>query len=413
MNYSIIDSYSVKEFLKEQGAELIYDSVGTVAITTILLIEVWLKGSSLISLRIDPKSQCLTGVNLYSENLENPLIQFSFYNHKLNEFQAFCNEVLYLDVSSVDSIVVSDWKNLLKIFSVGKDCGSDLENVRALINALQRVDVSYRSKFDSIISELETWIDGVLEKGFPFQAGDLLYKQGCELCRYLGKVDEFGNRLFTNNSSIDCRFEDPKKFDGYEKVNAISLFEETVKGFAAIFDAQFINSVVQTLSPFYEHKLLEGFSVEQICEPFQYLVELKHSIKIEKRGILSGYGFCIDVAPNLVVTGSLDVSMAYISINTQESARTNNSNFSKGKLNPLFVGNDNSNIRIAINRALDFLSSIYQNFSFEIAELGLTDSFIDLYGLWCQLCSEVDCDYGYGETVYQELCQAFAPKELQ
>jgi len=406
MAYAIIDSYSVKEFLQQQGAEIIYNSVSN-DITSRSCVEVWLKGSSLISLKIDPGSNLLTSVDLHSKcGLES----FNFYEHKLDLFQTFCGKVQIIDATTVDSIIAADWKKLLKIFSVGEDYGTDLENANALINAFQKVYPDYVAKFDSIKCELQDLINDAFQTDSPFQPGDLLYKSGSELYRYIGEVDDCGNRLFSGGISSDCNFKDLVEFKDHQVVDAVPFFEETVKGFPDVFDANFIKAVAGIIDSNCGSVVLEDGSVDQVCVPFQELVTQKRLVEIEHRDF-GGYHYSIDVAPELVVEGSFDYMLASASIHKKEG-RFGSKKFIEGTLNPLFIREDNS-IKSALKTVLDFLSNLYETFSYEIAELGLTDPFIDLYSLWYQLYTITESDYDYGKTIYQELYKALAPKELQ
>ena len=104
--------------------------------------------------------------------------------------------------------------------------------------------------------------------------------------------------------------------------------------------------------------------------------------------------------------------MASIRIDTKENSRFNPNEFTEGTLNPL-VSEENYGINSVLKTVLDFLSSIYKTFSYEIADLNLTDPFIDLYGLWHQLYTAANFDHEYGKTIYQELCKVLAPKESQ
>lgn len=408
MANTIIDSFAVKEFLQQQGAELIYNSVKE-DITYIDFIEVWLQGSSLISLNIDPQSNILESAYLYYGcNVQ----AFCFYNHDLNVFQKFCTEVQTIDATPVDTIEVSNWKDLLKVFGVGKDYDNDLNNASALVNALQKVYSAYASIFNPIRDELQNWIDDSLATESPFQPGDLLRKANGKLYRYLGGVDASGNHLFYCSEMVsNLRFYPLVDFNDCEVVDTIPFFEETVKGFSDIFNADFIKSVVSILSSFVEMILPENTVVDQICKPFQELVAQKHPINIEKQD-RGGYKFCIEVASDLIITGHIEILIASISIDTKENGRFYSSQFTKGILNPL-VSEKNYGIKSVLQTVLDFLSSIYKTFSYEIAKLSLTDPFIDLYGLWHQLYTVADFDYEYGKTVYQELYKALAPKELQ
>ncbi len=181
MTNAIIDSYSVKEFLQQQGAELIYNSVME-EITSISFIEVWLQGSSLISLNIDPQSNLLGSAYLYhGQNVQS----FNFYDHNLNVFQEFCTIIQTIDATPVNTIEVSSWKDLLKIFGVGKDYDNDLNNAGVLVNALQKVYPAYASIFDPIRCELQDLLNYSLATESPFQLGDLLSKSDGKFYRYL------------------------------------------------------------------------------------------------------------------------------------------------------------------------------------------------------------------------------------
>ncbi len=413
MSYAIIDSYSVKEFLQQQGAEIIYNSVSE-EISSISFIEVWLQGSSLISLKIDPQSNLLESINLYyGHNVK----LFYFYDHDLNAFQEFCTVVQTIDTALVDSIIVSNWKDLLKVFGVGKDYDNDLNNANALVNALQNVYPAYASKFDSIRCELQGLLNDSLTTESPFQTGDLLRKPNGELYRYLGAVDASGNHLFySNKMTSDLRFYPLADFNDCQVIDAIPFFEETIKGFPDIFDADFIKSVISILGSFREMALTEmvfpeNNMVEQICEPFQNFVLKRKPINIKKQDIC-GYRFCIEVASDLIITGLIKFNLASIRIDTKENSRFNPNEFTEGTLNPL-VSEENYGINSVLKTVLDFLSSIYKTFSYEIADLNLTDPFIDLYGLWHQLYTAANFDHEYGKTIYQELCKVLAPKESQ
>lgn len=383
MYYPIIIKREIIDFLKAQNAVKIYEKLHP-DLSVSCRIEVWLKDNTFITVQTQVKSDIVEKIVLYHAG-DEAVQNFGFHGKSRASLDVFYVRIRNLKDEAGFLFPVNPWEPYCEIFDTKDRQGTVLNNAENLLNILKGLSTELRERFQGIEEMLASMLSENAKLNRDLRSGDLLKNGSGELYWFLKDKDEAGNYLFLNDSFEMVPF-DYSTFKDWQKVDILPILDETLRRFYALFDSELIETVLKPVTVVLGYPPVDSATIEHNCGPFKQWVKRKKMIVTQKDTMGVKYGF--EVGNQVEISVVADSMACFVYFKAMPNEFDGDSDgYSEELFNPFLYGI--SSYEDGITRILGLLSEIYEIFGREIAELNLTEAFIELYSMWEQIQDSV------------------------